>query len=139
MKYYTEPTYSDEFYLEPGERITDTRDNGDGTAVLTVETASGFRSPYDVYYEPLALTKVARGWYATQDGRYAAVADGYEPRQHVGAHGDYEGFIAGEWAAVYDPAGRLRTEHNAGENLDWYPTKRQAVECLERHARQVQS
>jgi hypothetical protein len=84
------------------------------------------------------FTKVARGWYATEDGRYAVVADGYEGSLSVGADvnysrhskagGGYGGFQGGEWALVYDPAGGLRESHNAGTNVDWFPTKREAVE-----------
>lgn len=72
--------------------------------------------------------RIAAGHYATDDGKWAVVSDGYSPSQSIGADNTgYEGFTGGEWAAVYDPQGRLRESHNAGENLDWFPTKREAV------------
>lgn len=77
----------------------------------------------------MTFTKIARGWYATADGRYAIVIDGYE---HIsGADREGDGVAAGltgrEWALAFDPGGRLRRDHNAGENLDWFTTKRAAV------------
>ncbi len=78
------------------------------------------------------FTKVERGWYATADGKYAVVVDGYEPSQSVGAdRSGYEGFQGGEWALVHDPRGNLREDHN-GTNLDWFSTKREAVAAGER-------
>lgn len=74
----------------------------------------------------LKFTKVERGHYATEDGCYAAVVDGYGP----GADEDYQG---GEWAAVYSPNGGLREDSNVGENLDWFPTMREARACAESH------
>lgn len=82
----------------------------------------------------LNFNRIERGWQATPDGRYAVVQDGYSPSKSAGAEGDYEGFTGGEWAAVYDPRGRLRTEHNSGENLDWFSTAREAKEYCRRHA-----
>ena len=82
---------------------------------------------------PRRFTKVEAGWYATEDGTYAVVSDGYEKGAHIGSTGDwkngsgYEGFIGGEWALVSDPKGRLRTNPELGENLDWFSTKREAV------------
>lgn len=88
----------------------------------------------------LTFKKIKRGCYATEDGTYATVVDGYERGQHVGAEGDwkhgsgYDGFVGGEWAAVYDPNGRA--DHNGGENLNWFATKREAVaECQAHFAR----
>lgn len=73
------------------------------------------------------LTKVTRGWYASADGTWAVVVDGYTPSA---ALRDEEFITGGEWAVVHDPEGRLREDHNAGENLDWFPTKREAVAHL---------
>jgi hypothetical protein len=36
-----------------------------------------------------------------------------------------------EWAAAFDPRGRLREDHGAGDNLDWFDTKREAVAYCE--------
>lgn len=86
----------------------------------------------------MKFRKVEAGCYATDDGRYAVVVDGYEKGKHVGATDDwksgsgYEGFIGGEWAAVYDARGGAA--NGEGENLDWFATKREAVACCERHA-----
>jgi hypothetical protein len=79
----------------------------------------------------LKLTKVARGWYATADGIWAVVIDGYTPSAVLR---DEEFIDGGEWAAVHDPHGNLRVNHNDGTNIDWFPTKREAVECLQREA-----
>lgn len=98
----------------------------------------------------LKFTKVDRGWYATEDGKWAVVADGYAPSVHAGAdagydrhdpgtHNLYEGYVGGEWAVVYDAHGNLRAAHNDGENLDWLPTKREAVAAANaRAARKAQ-
>jgi len=88
---------------------------------------------FSCYSEGMKMTKVSRGWYATEDGRYAAIADGYEKSLSCGAEGDYDGFPGGEWAAIYSPGGGLREESQIGDNLDWFPTKREAVECAERY------
>ena len=42
-------------------------------------------------------------------------------------HGILAGVTGDEWAAVFDPRGRLREDHGAGDNLDWFDTKREAV------------
>ena len=91
------------------------------------------------------FTKVRAGWYATEDGKWAVVSDGYEKSNSVGAesgmtvHGawSYEGFVGGEWALVFDPRGNLREDSASGgsENLDWYPTKREAVEAYDHWSR----
>lgn len=82
----------------------------------------------------MKFTKVRAGFYATEDGRYAVAHDGYE------IHGSTEdqeedGLRGNEWGAIYDPAGRLREDNNAGQNLDWLDTKREAVAVCEDHAR----
>lgn len=75
----------------------------------------------------LKFKKVQRGLYVSTDGRYAVAHDGYEAIASVGAEAStgYEGFQGGEWAAVLN-----RTD----ENLDWFKTKREAVEYCQRHA-----
>ncbi len=68
----------------------------------------------------------------------AVVVDGYTPghlidplaRANGATHQEASDGYGGEWAAVVDPRGRLRDDHNAGENLDWFPTKKAAVEFL---------
>lgn len=86
----------------------------------------------------MKFTKVDRGWYATEDGRYAVMVDGYERGQHIGevytTTGHYEGFIGGEWAAIFCARGEGRIDAGAGENIDWFPTKRAAIECAQRDA-----
>lgn len=82
--------------------------------------------------ETLKFTKVAAGHYATEDGRYAAVRDGYTGR------GDQDfGDFGNEWGAVFSARGELREDHNAGENLDWLDTKREAIAACEEHAAQA--
>lgn len=82
----------------------------------------------------MKFTKVEAGWYATADGQWAVVIDGYGHVSNADRDGD--GLLAGvtgnEWAAVHDPAGRLREDHNAGSNIDWFDTKREAVAACER-------
>ena len=86
----------------------------------------------------MKFNKVEAGHYATEDGRYAVMVDGYEPGKHVGAEGDwkhgsgYEGFVGGEWAAVYYKNGDGPDGHD--ENLDWFPTMREAKAYAESHA-----
>lgn len=78
----------------------------------------------------LKFTKVTAGHWATPDGEFAAVADGGERGL------DDLNCRWGEWAAVHDPDGRLRTDHQAGLTLDWFLTKREAVAaCQARHDR----
>lgn len=72
----------------------------------------------------MKFTKIEAGWYATEDGRYAVVIDGYKPSAELR---DQEFITGGEWATVFDGRGGLRENHNAGENLDWFSTKREAV------------
>jgi len=85
----------------------------------------------------MTFKKVTAGFYATTDGRYAVMVDGYEyvtiaEREGTGTEA---GITGGEWAAVYCPAGTIRESHNSGENIDWYATKREAVNACQAHAR----
>jgi hypothetical protein len=38
------------------------------------------------------------------------------------------------WSLSFDKHGRLRDDHNAGETLDWFDTKREAVIAANHHA-----
>lgn len=84
----------------------------------------------------LKFTKIEAGHYASTDGHYGVVSDGYGyiPKAEREGFGVCAGITGGEWAAVYDPAGNLRDAHNDGDNLDWFPTKREAVEYCNWHA-----
>jgi hypothetical protein len=77
----------------------------------------------------LKFYKVEKGCYATDDGRWAVVNDGYGYVSQAERDGD--GLLAGvtgnQWAAVFDPRGRLREDSGLGENLDWFDTKREAI------------
>lgn len=75
----------------------------------------------------LKFTKVQAGWYATEDGRYAVVSEGMN---YVNADGRSDGADNDGWSASFDPNGQLRTDHNAGENLDWFDTKKEAIAFL---------
>jgi hypothetical protein len=87
----------------------------------------------------MKFNRIERGWQASEDGKYAVIADGYEASKYCGAEGDYEGFAGGEWAAVYDPQGRLRTADDAGDNLDWFSTAREAKEACRQHKARLDS
>ena len=80
----------------------------------------------------MKFTKVRAGHYATEDGRYAVIVDGYTPSAQLYAE---ESITGGEWAACFDGEGRLRDDHQVGETLEWYATKREAIAESERHAR----
>lgn len=81
----------------------------------------------------MKFTKIERGWYANEDGTAAVMSDGYT--RTIGlTEADGSGVNAGaahEWAAVVDPQGRLRSDSEAGDNLSWFPTKREAIAFLE--------
>jgi hypothetical protein len=76
-------------------------------------------------------TKIERGFYRLEGTLYAVQSDGYSPSKSIGADANYEGFIGGEWAAI-----RYRDEAEAarqdGDNLDWFPTMREARAYVER-------
>ena len=62
----------------------------------------------------MKFTKIEAGWYATEDGRYAVIVDGYKPSKSIDSiPGGYEGFKGGEWASVFDGQGRMRNDHQA--------------------------
>jgi len=73
--------------------------------------------------------RVRRGWYATADGCWAVMSDGLD---HVTGSCDY-GEAGDGWALVHDPAGRLTSDPEVGENLDWFDTKREAVAFFTTH------
>lgn len=80
----------------------------------------------------MKFTKVRAGWWATEDGTAAVIVDGFGFVSQADRDGG--GVLAGvtgsEWSAVIDPSGGLRKDNNSGETLDWFPTKREAVEFL---------
>lgn len=82
--------------------------------------------------EPPKLTKVAAGHYASADGKWAVSSEGHgyidKVWQDLGSGND-------GWAVVYSPKGGLREDHNAGDNLDWFDTKREAIAALPRMMR----
>lgn len=84
----------------------------------------------------LKFTKVAPGHRATEDGRYAVVVDGYT-RRGTEDQQDFDGVRGREWAACFDPKGRLREAHNAGDNIDWFDRMADAIEACQRHAAEV--
>lgn len=80
----------------------------------------------------LKFTKVAAGHYATADGTYFVAVDAYM-RGHAT---DDEIGPGGQWAAVYDHRGEGRVDHNSGETIEWFSTKREAIaECIEHASR----
>ena len=85
---------------------------------------------------PTKWTKIERGFYRLDGTLYAVQSDGYQPSKHIGAEEStgYEGFAGGEWAVI-----RYRDEADAkrhgGENLDWFPTMREARAEAEGRAR----
>lgn len=88
---------------------------------------------------PLTFTKVARGYYATPDGRYAVAKDGtgYVTIAERDGSGVMTGCDDDGWSWSFDAAGRLRTDQDAGETMDWLDTKRDAVAACQRHAARV--
>lgn len=84
----------------------------------------------------MKFTKVTAGHYVTADGTYAVTADGYGYVSEAERNGSGIncGITGGEWAVVHDAQGRLRADHNVGENIDWFPTKREAVAAAVEYA-----
>lgn len=86
----------------------------------------------------LRFTKVASGWYATEDGTKAVIRDrtGYvtihEREGGDSGHGVQTGLDDDGWSATVDPLGRLREDEGAGDNLNWFDTKREAIDWLSR-------
>jgi hypothetical protein len=88
------------------------------------------------------FTKIVAGWYATEDGRFAVINDGIGHvtiNEYEGADdstGTAIGVVGGEWAFAKDEKeARLRVDNNAGENVDWFATKREAVEAANDYER----
>lgn len=79
----------------------------------------------------MKFSKVEAGWYATEDGKFAVVVEcgGYS--------NTYDREVNGEgndgWALCYSPGGALREDHHAGETLNWFDTKREAVEASDEY------
>lgn len=80
--------------------------------------------------------KQAAGFYATPDGHYAVISDGYEHVSQTDREGSgvTAGITGGEWAAIYDPKGQLNADHNSGDNLDWFSTKAEALAHAVQHS-----
>lgn len=81
----------------------------------------------------MTWTKVERGFYRLDGTRFAVRSDGYDKSNSIGAEEStgYEGFVGGEWAVVrysdYDLA-----HDGDGDNMDWWPTMREARADAER-------
>ena len=88
----------------------------------------------------MKFTKVRAGWYATPDGQWAAINDGlgYVSVAERDGSGVMAGITGDQWAAVFDGNGCLRDDEHAGETLDWFDTKREAVAHCEWRAAQTQ-
>lgn len=80
----------------------------------------------------MKFTKVRSGHYATQDGTYAVIKDntGYVSAEET----DMTGEANDGWCLAHDPKGELREDHQAGENVDWFDTKREAIAYAARFA-----
>lgn len=77
--------------------------------------------------KPARFSKVEAGWYATENGEWAVIIE-VGGGSYVNKYSqDVDGEANDGWALVADKGGALRTDHHAGETLDWYPTKRAAV------------
>ena len=84
----------------------------------------------------MKFTKIAAGHYATADGTYFVSVDGYK-RGHAT---DEEVGPGGQWAACFDSRGEGRKDHNSGETIEWFPTKREAIAaCIDHAARPVRT
>lgn len=59
------------------------------------------------------FTKVAAGWYATEDGKFAVIAD--------------DGDGVREWAFIVSVDGGARESKHVGDTIDWHATKRDAM------------
>ena len=76
----------------------------------------------------MKFTKIAAGHYANADGTYFVAVDSYK-RGH--ATDEWVG-PGGQWAAVYDRNAEGRIDHNSGETIEWFATKREAIAaCIE--------
>jgi hypothetical protein len=78
------------------------------------------------------LTKVAAGWYATEDGTWAVINDGLGYISVADYEGDGVscGVKGDEWDAIYDAGGRLRESQQEGESQFYADTKRECVDYL---------
>jgi hypothetical protein len=81
----------------------------------------------------LTFNRIRPGWQATPDGRFAVISE------VVFAGGDDGKWVTSdtEWAACFDRNGKLRESNNAGENLDWFPTAREAKAYLQSQADRI--
>ena len=74
----------------------------------------------------LKLKKVARGWYATDDGTWAVIGDNPNEVATV-EENNGSGIQTGcstqrEWQIVFDSRGQLRESHLAGNTVEWVDT-----------------
>lgn len=101
----------------------------------------------------IKLNRIAAGWYATPDGKWAIVGDDPDsiptkaqveadenaaPLKPLGSgvFGGERASLVGcatqrEWMVVYDRQGRLRENSNDGENVQFFDTKREAQAWLD--------
>lgn len=77
--------------------------------------------------------KIARGHYRLEGTPYSVQSDGYDRSQSISADANYEGFTGGEWAVIrhHDETQAILFP-DGGENLDWFPTMREARAAAER-------
>jgi hypothetical protein len=83
----------------------------------------------------LTFNRIAPGWQATPDGKWGVLSEVVFTDGTDGKWATSET----EWAAVFDPHGRLRTENNAGDNLAWFDTAREAKAFLQAEAARRES
>lgn len=85
----------------------------------------------------LTFTKIRAGFYATPDGRYAAQRDvtGYVTIEDREGSGVRAGCDDDGWSLSFDRDGRLRSDQDAGELLDWFETKRAAIAFAQWHSK----
>lgn len=90
----------------------------------------------------MKLQKIAVGWYASEDGRWAVVGDAPgEVATKLEADGGDGWHAPGintgcstqrEWQVSYDPEGQLRVDHNAGRTVAWVDTLREGRTVVSR-------
>jgi hypothetical protein len=88
------------------------------------------------------LTKVASGWYATEDGRWAVVGDQADvtSQRESGGTGVSTGLpTSTEWAVTHSPEGLLREDANRGNVVAWVETLTQGRAYVEREVAKEQA
>lgn len=91
----------------------------------------------DPEHDSKPTKKVTSGYYVSPDGKYAAMSDGMPsiPLKDLEGSGVAAGITGSEWATVHDPNGELFEDSGAGDNLDWFDTKKEAVDYAVKHAK----